>query len=190
MRARWAAGRSRSPAWPSYGEGEALELEHLSACVSEHLADGLRAVVDPLLLGEDVRPEEALVEHPFDDLLTRLLRLLLHLVGVGEDLALGRDGVLGDVLPGDPLRARGCDVHRELAPEVVAAAAYVHDHAELVRRRVRVGGDAAAVDCLEAGGSGDSDVLAQLRGQLDAFLFELRRSLDSLGLDEVEHLLA
>ena len=69
-------------------------------------------------------------------------------------------------------------MHRELAPEVVIAAAHVHEHAELVRRRVDVRGDGAAVDGLEAGRAGDGDVLAELRGQLDTLLFELRRRID------------
>src|SRR3954471_18140055 len=53
-----------------------------------------------------------------------------------------------------------------------------------------VGGNAPAVDGLEAGRPGDRDVLAEPRGQLDALLLELRVRLDPLRLHEVEHVLA
>src|SRR5438094_807147 len=81
---------------PSSRQREALELEHLGSCRGEHFADGLRAVVDPRLVGEHAPTlgEEALVEHPGHDLLTRLLGLRLHLVGAEVDVALGRDQVL------------------------------------------------------------------------------------------------
>src|SRR5258708_4898006 len=54
---------------PSAGEREALELEHLRAGLLEHLSDGLAAVMDPVLVGEHIRTEEALAEHALDDLL-------------------------------------------------------------------------------------------------------------------------
>src|SRR5262249_18456017 len=159
---RSAAGRSRSPAGPSSGEGEALELEHLGSRVGDHLADGLRAVVDPLLLGEDVRPEKALVQHPFDDLLTRLLRLRLHLVGVREDLALRRDELLGNVLAADPPGIGPRDVHREVPRQLFGAALDLDEDAELVGRWMDVGTEPAVDDGLEPGRPGDGDVLAEL----------------------------
>src|SRR5207302_773329 len=79
-RTRWKTG--------SGTEREALELEHLGALLGEGLGDRLRLVVDPGLVEEDAAPlrEEALVHHPVDDLLARLLRLRLHLVGARVDL--------------------------------------------------------------------------------------------------------
>src|SRR5207247_9506893 len=92
----------------SFGaELEALELQHLRPLLTERVADLLRGVVDPLLVDQDVRAEESLAQHPLHDLLARLLRLGLHLVGARVDLALLRDGVLGDVVATDPAR-----VHR------------------------------------------------------------------------------
>src|SRR5438270_235721 len=67
----------------SAGEREALELEHLCAFGREGVADGRGRVVDPRLLGQHLRGEEALPEHPLDDLVARLLGLRLHLVRVG-----------------------------------------------------------------------------------------------------------
>src|ERR687891_1816443 len=65
----------------SAGEREALELEHLGTLVAERLGNRLAGVVDPRLLGQHLRGEEALAEHALDDLLARLLGLRLHLVG-------------------------------------------------------------------------------------------------------------
>src|SRR5690349_6541019 len=61
-------------------EREPLELEHLGAGLLQRLADGLRGVVDPLLVDEHVRAEEPLVEHALDDLLAGLRRLRLDFV--------------------------------------------------------------------------------------------------------------
>src|SRR5829696_78369 len=85
-------------------EREPLELEHLGARLGQRLSDRLPGVVDPRLLRQDAGGEEALVQHPLDDLFARLLRLRLHLVGVRVDLALGLDDVFRDVLAAHPLR--------------------------------------------------------------------------------------
>src|SRR4051794_38025204 len=85
---------------------EPLELEHLGALFAEHVADGLRRLVDPRLVDEHLLREEPLVQHSVDDLLTRLLGLGLNLVRVRVDLALGLDDVPGYVLAADPARSR------------------------------------------------------------------------------------
>src|ERR671933_2589456 len=161
-RIRWKAG--------SATQGEALELEHLGAFLRQGLADRLRLVVDPGLVEEDAAAlrEEALVHHPVDDLLARLLRLRLHLVRARVDLALGPHDLLGHVLAPDPARLRPRDVHGEAPPEVGRAAADVDERADLVRRRVGGGGDGRAVDGGEARGARHRDVLAPLRDELDA----------------------
>src|SRR5919201_1915752 len=111
-RMRWKTGRpvgagatvsSDCTAISAY-QREALELQHLRALFAEHLTDRLAGVVNPLLLCQHAVGEEALVEHALDDLLACLLGLRLHLVRVGEDLALGGDHVVGDVIASDPLR--------------------------------------------------------------------------------------
>src|SRR5919202_3055713 len=161
-RIRWKAG--------SATEREALELEHLGAFLRQSLADRLRLVVDPRLVEEDAAAlrEEALVHHPVDDLLARLLGLRLHLVRARVDLALGGHDILGHVLAGDPARLRPCDVHGEPAAEIGRAAPDVDERADLVRGGVDVGGDRRAVHGDEAGRTCDRDVLAELRDELDA----------------------
>src|SRR3954453_3980843 len=116
-----AASSSRTDT-ASAGEREALELEHLGALLAEHLAHGPAGVVDPGLLVQDLRAEEALAEHALDDLLAGLLRLRQHLVGVRVDVALGGDDVRGHVLAAHPLRRRGGDVHRDAARQLRRAA--------------------------------------------------------------------
>src|SRR5262245_16179977 len=173
----------------SFCKREALELEHLGTRLGQRLADSLRCVVDPGLVGEHPIGEEALVQHPVDDLLTRLLGLRPHLVRVRVDLALGRDELLGHVLPAHPLRPGGRDLHRDEPAELVVAAPDLDQRTELVRGRVGVAGDAAAVDRLEARGSCDHDVLAELRDELDALVLELVDRVASLGFDELQRLL-
>src|SRR5919201_3329776 len=112
----------------SADEREALELEHFCALFVEHLSHRLSGVVDPLLFGQHAVREKPLVQHSFDDLLARLLRLRLHFVGVRENLALSRDGVLGHVVASDPLRRGRGDVHCHLAREVGRAAAELHEN--------------------------------------------------------------
>src|SRR3954452_8608866 len=170
-------------------ELEALELEHLGALLPEHVSDGLRGLVDPRLVDEHLLGEEALVQHPFDDLLTRLLGLRLHLVGVRVDLPLSCDDLVGDVLAADPARGgRSGDVHGQLAGNLVRAAANLDQAPELVRRRVRVPVDDGAVDGLEASRSGDDDVLAELAGPLLPLLVELRRGIGAVALHSLEQL--
>src|SRR5262249_43627419 len=137
---------SRSPPRSSRRESEQLELEHFGARFLERPTDRRRRVVDPLLVDEDVRAEEALVEHAVDNLLARLLGLRLHLVRVEIDLALRLDDLLGHVLAADPARPQRDDLHAELAAEIVITSAHVHERTELVRRRMRVRRDAGAVD--------------------------------------------
>src|SRR3712207_1924542 len=63
-RTRRNAGRpSRSAC-----NGVACVLEHLELVLLERLVDGLPGVVDPLLVREDGLAEEALRQHPLDDL--------------------------------------------------------------------------------------------------------------------------
>src|SRR5918994_580790 len=70
-----------------------------------------------------LRGEEALPEHPLDDLVAGLLGLRLPLVGVAVDLALGRDRVLRRLVAREPLRRLRCDVHRHAAGGVAVLAA-------------------------------------------------------------------
>jgi hypothetical protein len=146
--------------------------------------------VDPLLVGKDRLGEEPLVQHAFDDLLTRLLGFGLHLVRVRVDLALAGNCPRRDVVAPNPLRRRRCsDVHRHLSAELGVAAAELDEHAELVRRRVRVRSDHAAVHPLETGGADDDDVLAELAGELDARILQLGFRAGPAGVDCVEHVL-
>src|SRR6476646_1347110 len=84
---------------------EPLELQHLRALLAERVADLLGGIVDPLLVDEHVRSEEALVQHPLNDLVPCLLRLRLHLVRPGVDLAFLCDRLLRDVIAPDPVRS-------------------------------------------------------------------------------------
>src|SRR5712691_4208902 len=138
---------------------EPLELEHLGTLVRERLADLLAGVVDPLLVDEHIGAEEALVQHPVDDLLAHLAGLGLYLVGSEEDRPLALDILVGNVVAADPPRIHGRDVHRHLPHQVVGPAAHLQEHADLVSRRMCVGADECAVDGLEPGGARDDDVL-------------------------------
>ena len=118
------------------------------AGLAQRLADRLRGLVDPRLLEESTarhRREEALVQHAVHDLLTRRLGLRLHLFGVGVDRALGVQHLGRDVLTLRPLGRREGDVHRELARELLGAAFELDEHADLVRRRMRVAGEHVAL---------------------------------------------
>ena len=99
-------------------------------------------VVDPRLVAEHAaRRRTRLLSMPSTIFVAGLLglrrrprrRLLV-------DLALGRDLVLAGPRRGAATAARERDVHRELAREV-GVAARLHQHADLVRRRVHVGGE-------------------------------------------------
>src|SRR5438093_5305122 len=76
--------------------GEALELDHLEPDLVEHLADALARLVDPrLLLEHDLG--EPLLDPTVDDLFAHLLRLLLDVGLLGEDVLLGRELGLGHI---------------------------------------------------------------------------------------------
>ena len=78
-------------------------------------------------------------------------------------------------------------MHRELPCERLVATVEVDEHADLVRRRMHVGGDRAAV--VVALGTGDDDVLAELAHQLHALLVERRGRIDAVRVDGTEHAL-
>src|SRR5918997_2908954 len=54
------------------GKGVALVFEDFEVVLVERLGDRLARVVDPFLVGQDRLAEEALREHPLDDLLAML----------------------------------------------------------------------------------------------------------------------
>src|SRR5438067_8574586 len=164
---------------------EPLELEHLRPFVAECLLDLLRGVMDPLLVRQHVGAEESLVQHALDDLLARLLGLRLHLVRAEVDLPLLCDRFFGNVVATDPAGLHRCDVHRDLAAELLGSASELQEDADLVSRRVGVRGDARAVDGLEARRARDDDVLAEARRKLNAFLFELRLCPGTLLVDDL-----
>src|SRR5439155_17669486 len=58
-------------------QGVALERNDLEPLLGEGLRDGLARVEDPRLLGEHVLGEEALLQHPLDDLRLHVGRLAL-----------------------------------------------------------------------------------------------------------------
>src|SRR5215204_1002248 len=128
---------------------EAPERDDTRSRLGDRLTHRLRRVVNPRLLGQHsarLSREEALGQHPLDDLLLRLLRFALELVRVEVDLPLGLNRLGRYVLLLQPLRGGERDVHRELPRELGAAALELDDHADLVRRRVGVGVD----DCIRA----------------------------------------
>src|SRR5215210_8099133 len=170
-------------------EREPFELEHLGARLGQRLSDRLSGVVDPGLLGQYPGREEALVQHAVADLLARLLGLGIDLVRIRVDLALYRDDVLRHVLAAHPLRGGRRDVHRDEPAELGVASTHLDERAQLVRGRVRIPGDPAAVDGLEACGAHDRDVLAQLRNEVDALVLELRECVDAVGVHELQRLL-
>ena len=79
-------------------------------------------------------------------------------------------------------------MHGDLAGELVRAAANLHEHAELVGRRVRIAVDHGAVDRLEARRAGDDDVLAELGCELLTLLVELLNGGGAVALHRLEHL--
>src|SRR5215213_5559797 len=87
------------------------------------------------------------------------------------------------------LRARRCDVHRELAGKILVAAANLHEHAELVRGGMDVTFHDAALDRLEARRREDGDVLAELADQLLTLVVETVDRAYAVRVDRVEHLL-
>src|SRR5205807_899773 len=89
----------------------------------------------------------------------------------------------------DPLRRRGRDVQSHVVGELLVAAPQLHQRADLVRRRVRVAVDDAAVDRLEAGRAGKRDVLAEPGAERDALVLELLLCTDTVFPDSFENLL-
>src|SRR5829696_7726036 len=171
---------------------EGPERDDTRTGLVDGLADGLRRVVNPRLLEQHAARlgrEETLPQHPLDDLLLRLLGLALQLVRVEVNLPLGLDRLGGHVLLAQPLGRGEGDVHRELAGELRGAALELDDHADLVRRRVRVGVDDVAVAGLVALRADDDDVLAQLGSDVDAVLLERVDGVCALGVNRLEHLL-
>src|SRR5215213_6575210 len=186
------ASSARTLTATSLAERVADELDHVGAFALERLADREAGVVDPRLLQEDaarIRGEEALVQHALDDLVTGLLGLTLELVGAEQELALGLDEVGPDVLAANPRRRRGGDVHRQPAGRLLGAAANPDQHADLVRRRVRVAPDRLALATLEPLRTRNDDVLAQLRHERGALVLELLRGLRPPRVDGLEQLL-
>src|SRR5215207_512683 len=170
-------------------EREPFELEHLGARLGQRLSDRLTGVVDPGLLRQHPGGEEALVQHAVDDLLARLLGLGVDLVRVRVDLALCRDDVLRDVLAAHPLRGGRGDVHCDEPAQLGVRSAHLDERPQLVRGRVGIAGDQAAVDGLEACGAHHRDVLAQRRDEVDALVLELRECVDASGVHELQRLL-
>src|SRR5215211_4455259 len=186
------ASSARTLTATSLAERVADELDHVDAFALERLADREAGVVDPRLLQEDaarIRGEEALVQHALDDLVAGLLGLALELVGAEQQLALGLDEVGPDVLAANPRRRRGGDVHRQPAGRLLGAATNRDQHADLVRRRVRVAPDRLALATLEPLRTRNDDVLAQLRHERGALVLELLRGLRPPRVDGLEQLL-
>src|SRR5919108_2069128 len=172
---------------PSARKGVPDEFEHLRVLLLERLPDRL-AVVDPLLVGQDVLSEEALAEHPVDDLVANLLGLRLDFLGALEDLAFGLELLGRHIAARLVARGRERDVHRQLARQL-RRAADLHEHADLVRRRVHVCTDRLIALTVEAGRAAHGDVLADLADELDALVLELLGRVGAVPLDGLEDLL-
>ena len=103
-------------------DGDAHEPRDRRAGVGERLADRLRRLVDPRLLDEraaGVAAKKRLSSMPSTIFSRAGSGLRLHLVGVHEDRALGREN-LGRARPhGSSTRRRERDVHRELARQLL-----------------------------------------------------------------------
>src|SRR6186713_899176 len=96
---------------PDLEAREGLDARALPELLLDDLLDGLRVVLHPLLLGQDLVGVE-LLELSRDDLLLHLGRLRLDLLEIDRALAL--DEVRGDLLPLRGRRVEHDDVHREL----------------------------------------------------------------------------
>src|ERR671922_34227 len=173
----------RAP-FPSTRKGVTDEVEHLGVLLVQRLPDR-RAVVDPFLVEQHVLAEEALAEHSLDDLVAHLLGLRLDLLRALEDIPL-RPELLGrNLVPRRVARRRERDVHCQLARQL-RRAANLHEHADLVRRRVHVRADRLVALTLEAGRAAHGDVLADLADELDALVLELLRGVWAVALDGLE----
>src|SRR5215217_8871928 len=177
---------------PLFCDREAVERDDTRSRLGDRLTRRLRRVVDPRLLGQHsarLSREEALAEHALDDLLLRLLRLALELVGVEVDLPLGLDRLGRHVLLRQPLGRGERDVHGELTGELLAATLELDDHADLVRRRMGVGVDDLPRAGLVALGTDDDDVLAELGADVDAVLLEGVDRTGAVRMHGLQHLL-
>src|SRR5215210_4757972 len=173
----------------SAGKGVAHEVDHLGAPLLERHSDGLAAVVDPLLVDEHGLSVEALGEHALDDLLAHLLRLRLHRVRPLVDRLLGLQLLRRDLVSSPVAGIRERDVHRDEPRKLDRAAAQLHEHADLVRRRVDVSADRLVAFLVEARGSANGDVLADLPDELDPLVLEPLNGVGPVALDGLEHLL-
>src|SRR5580765_4867100 len=171
-------------------DGDPRECRDGGARIGECLADRLRRIVDPSLLGEGAtrhRREEALVQHAVHDLLTRGLGLRLDFVRVRVDGALGRDDVLGNVVARRPLGGGEGDVHRELACQILRPSGELDEHADLVGGGVGVRAEDVPGRRLVALRTDDHDVLAEPRDELDALVLELVGGAGSARVDGAQH---
>src|SRR5215204_3782422 len=101
---------------------------------------------------------------------------------------LGREETLPQH-PLDDLLLRLLGLALQLVRVEVNLPLELDDHADLVRRRVRVGVDDVAVAGLVALRADDDDVLAQLGSDVDAVLLERVDGVCALGVNRLEHLL-
>src|SRR5262245_60410073 len=98
-----ACGRGRALATCLPCQRNALEFHDFGAGLLQRVGDGLRTVVDPLLVGEHLLGVEPLVQHALDDLVLCLVGFPVEFVRVAIDVELGCDDVLRDVFPAYPL---------------------------------------------------------------------------------------
>src|SRR5579859_7581071 len=167
--------------------GEALELDHVEPRLAQHVADAAARVVDPgLLLEDDLL--EPLPDPALHDLLAHLLGLVLDVGLLGEDLLLRVDLRLRHVGPAHVQRPRRGDVHREPVG-LIAVAAGVYEHTQLVGRRMDVGAEDVTVGRLVAHRVADDDVLPELGDEVHALFLELADGVLAVLLDGVEHAL-
>src|SRR5215207_177411 len=171
------------------GKGVTLVLENFELMLLERLGDGLARVVDPLLVGQDCPAEEPLREHPLDDLLAMLLGAGLHLGQLLQDLELGRKVLLGDLVAVGVQRRREGNVHCK-QPCDLGGPLGPHEDADLVRRRMDVGGeDLVVVLLLEPRRAANDDVLADPADGLLPLLLEPLDRVRSFLRNGVQHLL-
>src|SRR6476646_2380917 len=150
-------------------------VEELHSALGEVLAGRRGRLVGavPRLLGENCLAVELLVQLALDDLLADVLGLREHFVGVREDLALGVDELLGDLVARAVGRPGERQVQREAARRRGIAALGAHERADLVRWTVHVRREHLAVTGFHPLRADDLNVLAELGRQIDALLFEI-----------------
>ena len=147
--------------------GEAPELEHLEPVVVERLRHRLARVVDPgLLLEHDLRRRTTSGASPRRSSRAPARASPAPRRSSRRSRARRRRSASGTSFASRRAAPTNDDVHREPARRAGVAAAHVHEHADLVRRRVHVVGERLAVAGLEARGADDDDVLAELADEL------------------------